>query len=451
MIFQLNRLSQWERPWLHRKNGNYKCPKKKVVKWFTEPHKTIHSVTVGARTKIALTVFNPGSRTHIKIWLKRLFDIDSHYFTPAGNPKWSADVFEELAEVEGDEHVKDSLLSMKRYLKNVKDSGFLHQGDNALLRLYNPDTGAIHGRVDTLGTGTARATHSKPNMSQTPKAKEYRELFTAPEGYVVVGADQAALEVRTLAHYLYKYDNGEYIDVVLNKDVHTHNQEKAGLPTRSDAKVFFFAFLYGSGAVVRGVSLWSPEVESTLEYKPKERENIVKSIENRALIINDKKYYPLKKDLMVEVNELLVLQGIYGAQVGQRFKDELVGLKELIEELSDYAEDKGHILSVDGREIECSAGRYGLNYCLQSSGSIIVKQCMVNIQDSLNATGMIYGIDYWQSGYYHDEVAFTVKKEHSETVRKILEEASTPLQEQFGLHLPFVAEGLIGDSWYDVH
>lgn len=448
----MNKLSPWKRPWYIYKNGKMKCPKHKINKWFDTPHSTISSITTGARTKIKLVQFNPGSRAHIKIWLQKLYNINSNTFTPKGNAKWSAEVFDDLANQQSDIQIKETLLSLRDYLKNVKDSGFLYNGDNALLKLYNPGTKAIHGSVDTLGTTTARATHSKPNMSQTNTDKEYRELFIAPKGYKVIGADQSALEVRTLAHYLYEFDKGDYINVVLNKDVHTHNQHKAGLPTRDSAKTFFFAFLYGSGAVVRGNSLWNEEIASTFEYTDKEYNDISQQIDNRAILINDVYYYPLKKDLMVKITPLLIKQGIYGKRIGDSFTKELTGLQELIDKVKIESNKTGGITTIDGRYIDCPSGHTALNYLLQSSGSIIVKQWMINTYQSLlKLSHLQYGKDYWQVGYFHDELEYIAKEEYSEQIKTIIEEASIPLQEQFNLNLPFVAEGKIGDSWYDVH
>ena len=46
-----------------------------------------------------------------------------------------------------------------------------------------------------------------------------------------------------------RYDGGQYADIVVNGDVHTHNQKAAGLASRALAKTFYIdAFLYGSGA-----------------------------------------------------------------------------------------------------------------------------------------------------------------------------------------------------------
>ena len=50
-----------------------------------------------------------------------------------------------------------------------------------------------------------------------------------------------------LAHYLAKYDAGDYADVVLNGDIHSKTQELAGLDSRDVAKRFYYCFLYGGG------------------------------------------------------------------------------------------------------------------------------------------------------------------------------------------------------------
>jgi hypothetical protein len=51
------------------------------------------------------------------------------------------------------------------------------------------------------------------------------------------------------------YDDGSYSKVVLEGDVHTTNQEAAGLPTRSNAKTFIYGFLYGAGDEKIGKSI----------------------------------------------------------------------------------------------------------------------------------------------------------------------------------------------------
>ena len=96
-----------------------------------------------------------------------------------------------------------------------------------------PD-GRLSACANTCGTNTGRMTHS--NVANVPKAIEkvpygiaMRELFCAPQGYVLVGVDAAQLELRIMAHYM---GDEAYIEAVSHDDIHVHNQNLAGLPDR---------------------------------------------------------------------------------------------------------------------------------------------------------------------------------------------------------------------------
>lgn len=108
----------------------------------------------------------------------------------------------------------------------------------------------------SIGTSTFRMRHRV--LVNIPSRGLYplRDLFIASKGKKVLGCDGAGLELRVLAHFM---NDPEYSEVVLHGDIHTHNQEKAGLPLRDMAKTFIYAFLYGSGddnlAAVCGVSV----------------------------------------------------------------------------------------------------------------------------------------------------------------------------------------------------
>lgn len=69
---------------------------------------------------------------------------------------------------------------------------------------------------------------------------ECREAFGAVyhDNWYQAGTDASGLELRTLGHYLYPFDNGEYSDTAVNGDIHTKNQIAAGLPSRDNAKTF---------------------------------------------------------------------------------------------------------------------------------------------------------------------------------------------------------------------
>lgn len=96
----------------------------------------------------------------------------------------------------------------------------------------------------SIGTSTFRMRHR--NVVNIPARGLYplRDLFIAGKGKMILGCDGAGLELRVLSHFM---NDPEYQDIVLNGDIHTYNQTKAGLPKRDMAKTFIYAFLYGSG------------------------------------------------------------------------------------------------------------------------------------------------------------------------------------------------------------
>lgn len=209
------------------KNGSYKPPGKKALKWFDRPMRTIKVTRVGDYQPIVYTHFNPGSRDHIKKWMEDDYNFTFPYYTETGNIKADADSLENM------EHPAGKLL--KRYLKLSKDQSQVSADTKGgWLRHYNEETHAIHHRVDLLGATTHRATHSKPNLAQVPAGHDFRAIFTAPPGRVVIGADLKNIEIRVLAHYLAKYDNGKYAKAVLSRDMHWYHAKLAGFWTKDD-------------------------------------------------------------------------------------------------------------------------------------------------------------------------------------------------------------------------
>ena len=62
----------------------------------------------------------------------------------------------------------------------------------------------------------------------------------------MVGADLSGIELRMLAHYLARYDEGRYADILLDDDIHQVNADKIGI-SRKLVKTVTYAFLYGAG------------------------------------------------------------------------------------------------------------------------------------------------------------------------------------------------------------
>ena len=195
------------------KNGKVKLVGVSTIKWFDSPHRTILVTKEGEYQKLAYTVFNPGSRDQIIRWMEEDFNYTFPFYTAKGSPKADADSLESM------DHPAGKLL--KRYLKLGKDQSQLSEDTKGgWLKHYRGSSHSIHHRVDLLGAVTHRASHSSPNLAQVPAGKAFRELFSAPPGQVIVGADLKNIELRVLAHYLAPYDNGKYAEAVLSKDMH---------------------------------------------------------------------------------------------------------------------------------------------------------------------------------------------------------------------------------------
>lgn len=304
-----------------------------------------------------------------------------------------------------------------------------------------------------IGTNTFRMRHK--NVVNIPSRGLYplRDLFIASEGKMILGCDGSGLELRMLAHFL---NDEEYINVVLNGDIHSYNQELAGLPTRDMAKTFVYAFLYGSGlpnlAAVTGLS--------------------VKEMEKRV----------------------------------QSFKEKLPALANLIAALERVGHRFGHVLSVDGRwgRIRYKSGELLvhtiLNVLLQMTGSLCMKWGRCLTEDMLMAEGVgldddgypafladqhdewqaevnaseveevVYEIpsDDWKAEEkreYHDDQgrmwSAPVKVDEADevvTVRRryhraghIMASQMTYAGELLGIRIPLAGEYMLGDSWQETH
>ena len=97
----------------------------------------------------------------------------------------------------------------------------------------------------SVGCATHRMSHRKPNLAQTMSGTDFRKLFTAAPGMVMVGADLAGIELRILAHYLARHDEGRYAKILLEDDIHQVNADAIGV-SRKLVKNITYGFMYGA-------------------------------------------------------------------------------------------------------------------------------------------------------------------------------------------------------------
>lgn len=445
-----------------QKNGKFWMKSAKSYKWFASPMRTIHVTREGDYQQIKYEHFNPGSRSHIIQWMKEDHGYEFPTFTAAGSPKADVDSLEGL-------DIKEGKL-LKRYLKVVKDQSQLG-GKGGWLNYYNENTHSIHHRVDLLGATTHRATHSKPNLGQVPADHDFRSIFTAPEGRVMVGADLKNIEIRVLAHYLSKYDGGKYAEAVLSKDMHFYHAKLSGFWTEDDrdwpddahsdertpemirartlSKAFFFAWLYAAGDTVRGNDLWYDGCLG--EYTKKEYTTALKKVERRVVVINEVKYFPIKKDKLVVYDEKLVLKTIFGKRVSDTFLEKVEGIKDLIKDCQQQSKNKGTVTAIDGRELKSRSQHSALNLLLQGSAGIIAKKWMVNYHELARKEGLPHLVRWSQSAFVHDEYQCACEKDYAKTLGSIMVRGCAMIQQQYNTALPIEADFIIGANWAQTH
>ncbi len=370
---------------LYMPDGKVKVPKK--------PFKRNGITTLGPHQPIKLTSFNPGSGNHIVWWVQQLYGKQQWILTEKGNPRTDG---ETLQEQFGDKEWAAPLL---HYLEVNKLLGQLAEGDKAWLKQLRGER--IHGGADILGAVTGRFTHSNPNLAQVPsvrayKGKETRSLFTVREGYKLVGADASGLELRTLSHYIARYDDGKYGRTVLEGDIHTANQEAAGLPTRDTAKTFIYAFLYGAG---------DAKIGSIVGGSSKE-----------------------------------------GAILKKRFLAKTEGLTGLINDVKGAAKKKW-IKGISGRRLLIRSPHSALNVLLQSAGAYFMKYWVVAVQKMIDTEGF----DAKIVGNIHDEIQVEVREDQAEKFSKNLEGLFITVGEDIGMRIKMEGEAKIGNNWKDTH
>jgi DNA polymerase-1 len=339
--------------------------------------------------------FNPASRFHIAKALTEKYNWKPKAYNEDGSAKVSEDIICHLPYSECSLLIEYEIIQDRlEKLKEGRNGGWLEFCQN----------NRIHGFINSLGAVTARCTHSRPNLAQVPSAgakygKECRELFKAKEGWKMLGTDASGLELRCLSHYLYRYDKGSYGEEVVNGDIHTRNQEAAGLASRSNAKTFIYGFLYGAGDAKIGSIVGKGSAE--------------------------------------------------GKRLKTKFLKNLPALDKLKSKVIEVADKRGYIKALDGRRIPIRASYSALNSLLQSCGAIVCKRWMVIINELITTRGLREYCN--QVGFIHDELQFEVHPDKAKELGELCKEAMYKTADYYDFKCPLDAEYIIGDNWGDTH
>ena len=264
-----------------------------------------------------LKQLNPTSRDHIAWILQTHENWKPTQRTATGKPVVDETVLKDIG--------SETALLFLKCLDITKKLGMISEGVNAWQKL-STTCNRIHHHCG-VATSTFRCAHRKPNLAQVPSDERFRKLFRATPTYQMVSADLSGIELRMLAHYLSRYDNGRYQRILTTGDIHQTNADRIGI-TRRQVKTVTYAFLYGAGNTKLGYSY-----DKLLSEK-------AASIKGADLLLACEK-----------------------------------------------ASKRGYANAIDGRRISVDKGHKFLNYLLQGSAATIAKRWMVIVNECLPPDG----------------------------------------------------------------
>ena len=338
-------------------------------------------------TLTKLKELNPTSRDHIAWILITHYGWNPSSMTSTNKPVIDETVLKDIG--------TDIALQFLRLLDLTKQLGMISEGVNAWQKLVTKSR--IHHHC-SVATSTFRCAHRKPNLAQVPSDKRFRALFSSTPGLLMVGGDLSGIELRMLAHYLARYDEGRYANILVTGDIHQTNADKIGI-TRSQVKTVTYAFLYGAGDAKLGRSFNKQFTDEQAKKK--------------------------------------------GKEIRAAYIEAIPGLAELLEGVR-KASERGYVHGLDNRRILVDSRHKSLNYLLQGSSAILAKRWMV-----LANKHLIEGVN--QLAFVHDELQYECEPWQVGFMKGCLESTAIQAGQYYNMRCPVAAETKSGNTWAEVH
>ena len=342
--------------------------------------------------------FKLGSRQQIGEYLQQ-FGWKPKEFTPTGQPKVDERILNKVKDIPEATLIAKYLMLQKRIAQVSSWLTFLPESFIANSEGCVELAARVHGSVITNGTITGRMSHRDPNMAQIPSlaspyGKECRSCWTVADKFKLVGIDASGLELRMLAHYL---NDEEFTDDIINGDIHTANQKRAGLKSRNQAKTFIYAFLYGAGDAKIGSVIGGNKAE--------------------------------------------------GKRVKQSFLANFGTLKTFRNRITREAEQNGFIKGLDGRKIFIRSSHAALNSLLQGAGAIVMKRALIIFDELIKENNLLANC----VANVHDEWQVEVLEEEAEQLGQLGVDAIRAAGVYYNLNCPLDGEYKIGGNWSETH
>ncbi len=292
-------------------------------------------------------------------------------------------------------------------------------------KLIRPD-GRISARVSGVAT-TGRAKHA--GIVNVPGGdaffgRQMREVFTAQEGYVLVGCDSAGCQNRMLAA---RVGDEFFTDTLINgskelgTSIHHVNQraikEVAGLEVSYHmAKTLNYAFMFGASDKKLASSYGSTDV-----------------------------------NLGAKIREaLLSVAAGFEALVENLTKEWRSNAKKKLNDWGKMSYYNGWVTGLDGRPIYIESEHQILVYVLQSDEAVMMTAAY-NLLCKRLAKKYKYGVDYGVVAWVHDEYTIECREEIAKDVARIAEKCIVDAGKFYNIQCPHEGEAAIGKTWWSIH
>ncbi len=312
-----------------------------------------------------------------------------------------------LREYAGDHKVVAEYLAWKRVEKRrqMVEALLKHLGSNGFIKASYMQLGADTGRMSCIG----------PNLQQIPRDSRFRACVKAPDGWKLVVADYAQMELRLAAWeaqdelMIQAFQQGLDLHTVTAMQIYGVSEDEVTKDMRQISKSANFGLLYGSGA--RGLRNYAAGMGIQMD--------LFEAGEIRS------KFHAAYKGISRWQRENAAQANLNRANASIRIRNS--GLRRFLP--GDY----------NSLTVRC-------NTPIQGAGAAVLKRTLGKLWPLLKADGEeVVRI----AGVVHDECLLFVREEHAEVwchqLAAVMEEAEA---EWLG-DVPPLAEAKAADSWVD--
>lgn len=323
-----------------------------------------------------------------------------------------------LEELDGYFKIKHRIGVLESYLENMRDG-----------KVYS----TAHGFTNTL-----RLTHSKPVVN-LPKpgvffGKEVREVLTVPDDtYIMCGSDVSGLEDSTKRHYIFFHDP-EYVKEmeVPGFDPHIDIGVLAGLITEEEAEFF------------KKVEAMSDEEKQALTDEEKALYKSVKEKRGTSKSTNFAATYGALGPKIAEVAKTtyLIGQELYDTYWARNWAVKQIAEEAIVKRVRGQ---RWLYNPLSGYWMYLKADKDRFSTLNQSSGVFVFDSWVYEVRKRLLPLGIKIAMQY------HDEVMLYFKKEHKDTVDKILRESMEIVNKKLKLNVEIKISIDYGQNYAAVH